>query len=152
VESDQTLRFAQDIALLRGLGRTMRRRIEERENGLRAVLIADDEPLMRALIAAALSPETYELLEAGTGADALDLARLQHPSLVILDRQMPALDGCTVCAAIKTDAELRDILVIMVTGSSSDEADARTAGADAYLSKPFSPVELLATIYGLLGD
>jgi two-component system cell cycle response regulator len=152
VESDQTLRFAQDVAQLRGLGRTMRRRIEERQNGLRAVLIADDEALMRALVAATLSPETYELLEAATGTAALESARSHHPNLAILDRRMPEQDGIAVCAAIKADPELRDIQVIMVTGSPTDEAEARAAGADAYLSKPFSPVELLATIYGLLGD
>jgi two-component system cell cycle response regulator len=152
VESDQTLRFAQDVAQLRGLGRTMRRRIEERQNGLRAVLIADDEALMRALVAATLSPETYELLEAATGTEALESARTHHPNLAILDRRMPEQDGIAVCAAIKADPELRDIQVIMVTGSPTDEAEARAAGADAYLSKPFSPVELLATIYGLLGD
>jgi CheY-like chemotaxis protein len=127
----------------------LRHRIETRRE-LRTVLIADDDPFMRALIAATLSPENYELLEAGTGSYALEIVKEHHPSLVILDQRMPGTDGLTVCERIKRDPALQDIRVLMVTGYPLDEAQAQGAGADHCLSKPFSPLELLQTIDALL--
>jgi putative two-component system response regulator len=123
----------------------LRKRIEER-GGVHTVLIADDDPFLRALIAATLSPESYEVIEAGTGSYALELVREYHPTLVILDQRMPDPDGFTVCKRIKGDPALRDILVIMVTANPDDESEARAAGADRYLSKPFHPLELLTTM------
>ena len=147
---EQTLKYAQEVAQLRGLGRTLRRRIEEREHGLESVLIADDESLMRALISATLAPESYEVYEAGTGSDAMRLLDEHHPTLVILDQRMPPPDGLTICSAIRANPTQKNMLIIMVTAFPSDEESALAAGADAYLAKPFSPVELLATIDGLL--
>jgi two-component system, OmpR family, phosphate regulon response regulator PhoB len=147
---DQTLKYAQEVAQLRGLGRTLRRRIEEREHGLQSVLVADDESLMRALICATLSPESYELYEAATGAEAVRLLEKHRPTLVILDQRMPPPDGLEICCSIRVNPALKGMLIIMVTAYPEDEAPALAAGADAYLNKPFSPVELLATIDGLL--
>src|SRR5687767_7359322 len=105
---------------------------------------------MRALICATLSPESYDLYEAGGGADALRLLEAHKPTLVILDQRMPPPDGLEICASIRENPALKGMLIIMVTAYPEDEASALAAGADAYLSKPFSPVELLATIDGLL--
>jgi CheY-like chemotaxis protein len=145
VESDDTLAFARGLAQLRRDGRMLRKRIEERGR-VHMVLVADDDPFFRALISATLSPESYEILEAGTGSDALELVREHHPTLIILDQRMPDPDGFTVCTQVKGDPALRDILIIMITGNPGDEPQARAAGADCYLSKPFRPLKLLTTI------
>jgi DNA-binding response OmpR family regulator len=150
MDPEQTLRYAQDLAMLRAEGRQLRRRIEEQTNRPKIVLIADDEPLMRALLASTLSPETYDLREASTGNEAMGIVRSVHPELVLLDQRMPDRDGVTVCSEIKGDPELNDILVMMLTADPSIEVAARTAGADAYLTKPFSPRQLLQTVEALL--
>jgi len=147
---DQLLRYAQDLAQFRRDGRNLRRRIEERHAGLRFVLIVDDESLMRALISATLSPESYKVIEAADGTTALHMIREHRPTLVILDQRIPAPDGFTVCKAVKQDPELRATLVIMLTGFPSDEPLATAAGADVYLSKPFSPRRLLEIVDALL--
>jgi CheY-like chemotaxis protein len=116
------------------------------------VLVVDDEPIMRALIAATLSAENYDIIEAGGGAEALTLTASHHPTLLILDARIPAPDGFTVCEEIKHDPALAATLVIMVTANASDEPRAVQAGADGYLSKPFSPLGLLNTIDGLLAQ
>jgi two-component system, OmpR family, phosphate regulon response regulator PhoB len=140
---DQTLRYAQDLANLRGEGRALRRRIEADLSLPTVVVLADDDPMMRALLANTLSPETYYLREASTGDEALADAYAYHPILMILDQQMPGLSGVEVCAKIKSDRQLTTTAVLMLTGDPADEPAARAAGADAYLSKPFSPRELL---------
>jgi CheY-like chemotaxis protein len=141
----QALKFAKDLARLRREGRMLRKRIED-QRAVRTVLVADDDPFIRALIMATLAPETYEVIEAWTGAYALELVYEHHPRLVILDRDMPGPDGLSVCAQIKGDPDLRDVLVVMVTGNPGDEEAALAAGADRYLSKPFSPLDLIKTI------
>jgi len=150
VPSAQALQYAQDLALLRGEGRGLRRRIEEQEARLQTVLIVDDEPLMRALIAATLSPESYDMVEATDGDEAIHLVNERHPTLVILDQRMPGRDGFSVCQAIKSDPDLRDIRVVMLTANPADEPRAVAMGANAYLCKPFSPKQLLQTIEGLM--
>src|SRR5688500_16828249 len=99
-DQTQALMFAKDLAQLRRQGRMLRRRIEDR-HAVRLVLVADDNPYLRALIMATLAPETYEVMEAWTGTYALELIHEFHPTLVILDQQMPEPDGLTVCAQIK---------------------------------------------------
>jgi len=147
----QALRYAQELSLLGREGRMLRRQIEDQSNGLRSVLIVDDDPLMRALISVTLSPESYEVIEASDGADALDLIDAYHPSLVILNQSMPTVDGTTVCARTKQQCELQDILIVMMTAKPAVGLDG-AAGADAYLCRPFSPKQLLRTIAGLLTD
>lgn len=146
----QLLRYAQDLALLRQEGRGLRRRIEAHSEALTTVLIVDDEELMRTLIAATLSPETYAIMEAGDGSEALELIGERHPSLVILDQRMPGIDGITVCERITRDPALSDIMVVMLTGDPADEVKATAAGADAFVTKPFRPMKLLEIIEALL--
>jgi CheY-like chemotaxis protein len=129
------------------------RRIEVQLESRRTILVADDEELMRTLIAATLSSGEFVVLEAETGDVALDLVRSEHPDLVLLDQRMPGLDGVAVCQAIKADPALANVRVVMVTAHPEDEARARTAGADGFLTKPYSPLQLLETIDALLpGD
>ncbi|MBI2940167.1 MAG: response regulator [Chloroflexi bacterium] len=117
--------------------------------GKTKILLADDDTILRRLVAATLGgDEEYELLEAADGAEALDIARRERPRLMLLDVDMPKLDGFEVCAAVKGDPATRDTMVIMLTAMAQDVDRKRGehAGANAYFTKPFSPIRLLETI------
>jgi DNA-binding response OmpR family regulator len=146
MDQNPTLRYAQDLATLRGEGRAIRRRIEAGLSLPTVVVIADDDPMMRALLAATLSPEAYHLREAATGTEALAHAYAYHPILIILDHRMPGLSGVEVCTRIKGDRQLVTTAVLVLSGDPDAEPVARAAGADAYLSKPFKPQELLQMV------
>jgi two-component system alkaline phosphatase synthesis response regulator PhoP len=109
------------------------------------LLIADDEPAVRALVHATLEGEDYQIVEAGDGVEALELVRVERPSLVLLDVMMPRLNGLDVCRAIKADPHTSDIVVVMLTAQARerDRELGMTAGADHYFTKPFSPLALL---------
>lgn len=111
-------------------------------------MIADDEASLRLLVAATLASEDYEIVEAGTGAEALAVVRAEHPRLVLLDVHMPGMDGFEVCRRIKADPELAGTTVVMLTAASHDEdrAGGDRVGADGYLTKPFSPLDLLQVV------
>lgn len=114
---------------------------------VRTILLADDEGPLRELVRATLG-STYRLLEAVDGLEALALARSELPDLVLLDVKMPRLDGFTVCEQLKTDPATSHIPVLMLTAWASQEDQRRgaEAGADGYLTKPFSPSVLLDTV------
>lgn len=112
------------------------------------LLIADDEVSVRLLVAATLASEDYEILEAVNGVEALALARSQRPRALLLDVNMPGMTGIEVCRQIKEDAGLASIAVVMLTSADrpQDREAGLAAGATAYLTKPFSPLELLRVI------
>jgi two-component system phosphate regulon response regulator PhoB len=118
----------------------------------RRVLVADDDDALRRLIWTTLGAQHFELLEAVDGEEALRIARDQHPELVLLDVNMPKLDGFEVCRQLKTEPETAGIKVVILSarGADTDRARGREAGADDYFSKPFSPVQLLNKVYALL--
>lgn len=120
----------------------------------RTVLIVDDQPDIRQLAHMTMELGDFELHEADNGLDALWMAYELHPTIVLLDVMMPGpLDGYQVCEQIKSDRALQqDTAVILVTacGQRSDIERGRQAGCDAYLVKPFSPRELLATVERLV--
>lgn len=124
----------------------------ERVGTKRRVLLADDDFALRRLIAATLGSDDFELLQAQDGEEALELARSRQPDLVLLDVNMPRLDGFAVCEQLKADPATATIKIVMLTarGAESDRVRARTAGADDYFVKPFSPVQLLNKVYALL--
>jgi DNA-binding response OmpR family regulator len=105
------------------------------------------------LIRATFGDSGFELLEASDGAQALELARTESPLLVLLDVNMPGLDGFEVCRRLKGDPSTREMKVVMLTarGAERDRLEARDAGADDYFVKPFSPVQLLNKVHALLG-
>jgi DNA-binding response OmpR family regulator len=112
------------------------------------ILLVDDHSDIRRLIRITLG-KSFEVLEAEDGASGLEIARNHKPDLVVLDVMMPgALDGLQVLDAIKSDPELKDTRVIMVTarGQSRDYEIGMERGADAYFIKPFSPLQLVACI------
>ncbi len=118
----------------------------------RCVLLADDDPGLRRLIGTTLGTEDFDLLHATDGQEALDLARERRPELVLLDVNMPKLDGFEVCRNLKNEPDTASIKVVMLTarGADVDRARGRDAGADDYFIKPFSPVQLLNKVYSLL--
>jgi len=109
------------------------------------LLIADDEPAVRALVHATLEGDDYVILEAGDGEEALEAARAEHPALVLLDIMMPRLDGLEVCRRLKADPDTSGIVIVMLTAQAQDRDRDRglAAGADDYFTKPFSPLALL---------
>jgi signal transduction histidine kinase len=109
------------------------------------VLIAEDDPLLAEAIAATLDLEGLETVVTHNGKEALSLARKLLPDLVLLDVVMPGRSGIEVCAALKTAPISSGIPVILVTAKSEEEDQAvgLAAGADAYVTKPFSPVQLI---------
>lgn len=118
------------------------------------ILIADDESSLRTLLRAVMSSEEGEFIidEAVDGDDTLVKIKANKPDLLILDVMMPGLSGFEVCEKIKRDDKLKDIIVLILTakGQETDKEWANSVGADCFLSKPFSPLELLDTIKGLL--
>ncbi|HEX6675126.1 MAG TPA: response regulator [Actinomycetes bacterium] len=109
------------------------------------LLIADDEPAVRALVHATLEGEDYQIIEAGDGVEALELVRAENPSLVLLDVMMPRLNGLDVCRSIKADPSTSGTMVVMLTAQARqrDRERGYEAGADEYFTKPFSPLALL---------
>ena len=118
------------------------------------VLIADDEPSMRLLVRATIESDQYEVLEAGDGEEAWDLIRQYKPSVILLDVQMPGRTGLEVLALIRSDPSLKATRVIMLTAKAlkADMELGLTAGADLYLTKPFSPLDLLTLVDEALGQ
>ena len=116
------------------------------------LLICDDEDLVRELVVSALG-DRYRVFEASDGGEALEQARLVRPDLILLDMMMPEKSGLDVLAELRCDPELAGTPVIMLTGRTQafDREAISTAGADMYLSKPFSLAELEITIETLLG-
>ncbi len=113
------------------------------------ILVVDDETALVELVRSYLEREQYEVLTAGDGRAALDLARAVHPDLVVLDVMLPILDGIEVCRQLR---QFSDAYVIMLTARTEeiDKILGLTVGADDYLTKPFSPRELVARIKALL--
>ena len=120
----------------------------------RTILIVDDDESIRRLIATTLEDVSgYRMSEAGDGEEAVRRARAVQPSIVFLDIDMPRLNGIETCRRLKSEPVTADATVVMLTGDSDQEAEleARRAGADLFLTKPFSPLHLLRLV-DRLGD
>ena len=114
----------------------------------RRILVVEDHPENRRLLRDLLTSAGYDMLEAVTGPDGLAAAAEHRPDLILMDIQLPGLDGYEVTRRIKADPALRHIPLIAVTSYalSGDEAKAKESGCDGYVAKPFRPRELLAKI------
>lgn len=117
------------------------------------VLIVDDKPEVRTLIEMTLDIGDFSFLQAENGLKAIDVARKEHPDLMILDVMMPGgMDGYQVCETLKADPKTKQILIILLTarGQEADKVRGAQVGADDYFVKPFSPRELLDKVYAVL--
>jgi DNA-binding response OmpR family regulator len=120
----------------------------------RKILIADDEPSIVAALEFLLQRKDYEVRVARNGDDALQLIEAFRPDLVLLDVMMPQKSGYEVCGRVRQRADLRDIKIVMLSARGRDAEVSRglSAGADAYVIKPFSTRELMGKIEELLAD
>ena len=115
----------------------------------RTILIADDDAAVRRLIATTLEDVSgYRLEEAANGADAVDQAVDSRPEIVFLDVEMPQLNGIEACRRLRSDPATAAATIVMLTGASGPQAEsgALAAGADLFLTKPFSPLHLLRLV------
>jgi two-component system, cell cycle response regulator DivK len=112
------------------------------------ILVVEDQEDNRRILRDLLTSVGYEIVEAVTGEDGVRLAEMDAPDLILMDIQLPGLDGYEATRRIKANPALAHIPIIAVTSYalSGDDAKAREAGCDAYVSKPFSPRALLAKI------
>lgn len=116
------------------------------------LLIADDEPHIVSLVRATLEDDQIRVVEASDGDVALELAGAIRPDVILLDVHMPRLDGLEVCRRLRRDPRFEQTKIIMLTAAAqaADEARGREAGADHYLTKPFSPIRLLSLVQALV--
>jgi len=117
------------------------------------ILVIEDDPIVQKLLRDTLRPEGYEVVLCSDGAKGLKAALTERPDLILLDVNLPDTTGMDVCRALKSDAELRHIPVVMMTGESREVAqkiEGLSLGAEDYLLKPFSPRVLAARVRQLL--
>lgn len=113
------------------------------------ILIVDDDPFIRRLIATTLEDVAgFELAEAADGQDAVEAAAVDPPAIVFLDIEMPRMDGLQACAQLRAQDGTANATIVMLTAAAGEEAEreARAAGADRFLTKPFSPLDLLRLV------
>jgi CheY-like chemotaxis protein len=120
----------------------------------RSVLVVDDDPFIRKLVATTLEDVSrFELHEAADGVEALEVAQREQPAIVFLDVDMPRMDGIDACRRMRLDPAVRRATIVMLTAAHGDQVErmAEDAGADLFLTKPFSPLDLLRLV-DRLGD
>jgi two-component system cell cycle response regulator DivK len=113
----------------------------------RILIVEDTEDNLR-IARDLLSSAGFELLEAKDGAAAVSMAALHHPDLILMDIQLPKLDGYEATRQIRANVALRGVPIIAITSYalSGDEVKAKAAGCDSYIPKPYSPRALLAEV------
>lgn len=126
----------------------------ERSTLARAVLVIDDDPVLRRLVTTTLRGGAFGVLQAATALDGLRLARDERPTLVFLDIGLGNEDGVRLCRALKSDPDTSAIHVVMLSGRDdpATRVRAQQAGADAFFAKPFSPLALWRVVDALLSE
>ncbi len=120
----------------------------------RKVLLADDDPLLHRVLSFKLAQKQWEVVSAYNGQEAVELARSAQPALIILDGMMPVMDGFAALRELRRDPALASIPVLMLSARNrdADVVSALDEGANDYLTKPFSPAELLARVSRLVPE
>jgi CheY-like chemotaxis protein len=121
---------------------------------MKKIVLAEDEPSMRLLIAETLRDHgQYQLFLAGDGCEALEIVRRERPDLLLLDVDVPLLNGFAVCQQMRADPCTRQVPVVMITAMAQDHyrREAAMLGVAEYFTKPFSPLALLRKVEELLG-
>ena len=118
------------------------------------ILVVEDQPDNRKILRDVFARTDYEIIETENGEEALTAIAKAQPDLILMDIQLPIMDGYTATRRIKSDPALRSIPIIAVTSYalSGEEKKAREAGCDDYIPKPYSPRELLAKVRQYLSD
>lgn len=113
------------------------------------ILVVEDEASVRKLVTSYLKKDGYEVIEADDGDKAIKTARREHPDLIVLDIMLPGIDGLEVCRVLRAES---DVFVLMLTARTeeTDKLVGLGIGADDYLTKPFSPRELVARVKAIL--
>jgi CheY-like chemotaxis protein len=116
------------------------------------ILVVEDNPMNMELITDILEAQGYDVKQATTGADAIKIVQSDIPDMILMDIQLPGLDGLTVTAIIKDDPRTREVPIIALTAHAmrGDEEKAREAGCDNYISKPIDTRQLPLTIRAYL--
>jgi DNA-binding response OmpR family regulator len=119
----------------------------------RTILVVDDEPFICRSLTFVLRKADYNVLEARNGEEALAAIRAHKPDLVFLDVMMPKLNGFQVTQQVRADASLDGVKIILLTakGQECDREVGKTAGANDYMTKPFSPTKILDRTRQILG-
>ena len=118
------------------------------------ILVVDDQEDLRGVLRDLLIGSGYTVIEAADGETGVAKAKSDRPDLILMDIQMPVIDGYEATRRIKIDPDLNPIPIVAVSSFAmkGDEEKARAAGCDHYVTKPYSPMQLLRLIRGLLGD
>ncbi|MDA0977373.1 MAG: response regulator transcription factor [Proteobacteria bacterium] len=116
------------------------------------IVVIEDEPDIVEVVSYNLKREGFNVISVDRGDEGLNVIRNQSPNLIILDLMLPGMDGLSICQQVKSDPIVRDIPIIIISakGEESDVVIGLELGADDYLSKPFSPRELLARVKAVL--
>lgn len=125
--------------------------VRRHRTNLKKILIVEDDGEFRKLLEAILADAGYAVATAPDGAQGLEAARAERPDLILMDVEMPRLDGYAAIKALRADPEIRGIPVILVTVHSKmhQVVEGLKAGADDHITKPFDPAEVLARIDGV---
>jgi two-component system cell cycle response regulator DivK len=118
------------------------------------ILVIDDQEDLRGVLRDLLIGSGYSVIEAADGEAGVAKAKSDRPDLILMDIQMPVIDGYEATRQIKVDPNLKPIPIVAVSSFAmkGDEEKARAAGCDHYVTKPYSPMQLLRLIRGLLGE
>lgn len=120
----------------------------------KTILVVDDSPTIRKLISGKLEKSGHEVFCAADGVEALEMLKALEPALILLDINMPRMDGYQVCKAIKSAPETKDVPVVMISGKDGffDKVRGRMAGTSGYITKPFGPETLMKVVEGYLAN
>ena len=118
------------------------------------ILVVDDEPFICRSLSFVLRKGDYEVIEARNGEEAIAAIRTHRPDLVFLDVMMPKINGFEVTEKVRSDPDLANVKIILLTakGQESDREVGKTAGANDYMTKPFSPMKILERAREVLGS
>ena len=118
------------------------------------ILVVEDQADLRGILRDLLTGSGYDVVEASDGRDGVAKAQSERPDLILMDIQLPVLDGYETTRQIRTDPDFKTTPIIAVSSYAmkGDEEKARASGCDHYATKPYSPVQLLRIIQGFLGD
>ena len=113
-------------------------------------LVVDDDPHVRAFLAETLRRGGMQIFVAESASEALTLAQAIEPSFVVTDVEMPGMNGLELCRQLRRSAATEKLIIVLVSGATTQGDAATAAGCDAVLAKPCSPALLVATIRQLL--